>query len=279
MSEGGLRTIWLQDLRWPEISEYLKSSDVVLVPVGATEQHGRHLPLSVDTGWAVATAGRAAELSGVLVAPPISYGWSTHHMGYPGTVTLGADTLRMLATDVAMSLIHHGFRRIVFVNGNRIANLPPLEIAAVQIKNRTGAFVGIADVGLIARREVAELCGSQGVGLDHAGGAETAFAMYWSGENVALDAFVPVPERAERSSAFSYTLEVDPAKDGNGVSYAVSPDEHRLASGPGGAPEDPAGATAELGRAMVEAIAANLSRFIDEVRRVELGEVRSDVPL
>ena len=59
-----LRTCWLHKLRSPEVTAYLSSGDVILVPVGATEQHGPHLPLSVDTDWAVAACEGAAELSG-----------------------------------------------------------------------------------------------------------------------------------------------------------------------------------------------------------------------
>lgn len=280
MTPGTPRSVWLQDLRWPEVRAYLETSDVVLIPIGATEQHGYHLPLSVDTGWASAASALAAAKAGVLVAPPLAYGWSTHHMGYPGTVTLGADTLRLVASDIAMSLIHHGFRRVVFVNGNRIANLPPLEIAAVQIKNRTGAYVGIADTGLIAKREVAGLCTAPDGGLDHAGEAETAFALHWTGANVDMEAaLAPAPRRHGAASAFDYTIELDPARHGNSASYAVSPEEHRLATAPSGLNADPRPATAEQGRQLVEAIAANIAVFIEEVRRMPLGDVKADVPL
>src|SRR5262249_32300845 len=188
MKAGSLRSVWLHNLRWPEVKAYLENSDVVLVPIGATEQHGFHLPLSVDTDWATAASVLAATKANVLVTPPLPYGWSPHHMGYPGTVTLAADTLRLLATDIAMSLIHHGFKRIIFVNGNRIANLPPLEIAAVQIKNLTGAYVGIADAGLLAKTEVAAMCSASDGGLEHAGEAETAFALHWAGAHVDMSA-------------------------------------------------------------------------------------------
>ena len=274
------RSIWLQDLRWPEVKAYLETSDVVLVPIGATEQHGFHLPLSVDTGWATAASALAAAKANALVAPPLPYGWSPHHMGYPGTVTLAADTLRLVATDIALSLIHHGFKRIIFVNGNRIANLPPIEIAAVQIKNLTGAYVGIADAGLIAKTEVAAMCSASDGGLEHAGEAETAFALHWAGTHVDMSA---LPANAEQQSefrgAFDYTIELDPMKHGNSVTYAVSPAEHRQATAPTGSSADPRPATAELGKRMIEAIATNLARFIDEARRRPLGEVKAGIPL
>jgi len=277
---GTLRSVWLQELRWPEVKAYLETSDVALVPIGATEQHGFHLPLSVDTGWAVASSALAAVKANVLVAPPLQYGWSPHHMGYPGTVTLAAETLRLVAIDIALSLIHHGFKRIIFVNGNRIANLPPLEIAAVQIKHLTGAYVGIADAGLIAKSEIAAMCTAADGGLDHAGEAETAFALHWAGANVDMSAIPPAAtQHSAFQSAFDYTIELDPLKHGNSVSYAVSPLEHHQATAPTGSHADPRPATAELGKRMIEAIAANLAAFIGEARRQPLGEVKAGVPV
>ena len=98
-----MRTQWLHELRWPEIETYLAGDDVALVPIGATEQHGRHLPLLVDTGWAVAACEHAAGKTGGLIAPPLHFGWSPHHMGYPGSITLGADTLRQVTVPMVES--------------------------------------------------------------------------------------------------------------------------------------------------------------------------------
>jgi len=269
-----LRSNWLHELRWPEVAEYLKRSDVVLIPIGATEQHGRHLPLAVDTGWAIEASAIAAQLTDVLIAPPLHYGWSPHHMGYPGTVTLRAETLLSVATDIALSLVQHGFRRIIFVNGNRIANLPPLEIAIVEIKNRTGAFAGIADAGLIAKEEVSRLCRAPDGGLDHAGEAETSFALHW------MPASVDMPEATGKGSPkqwktnFDYTIELDPKRSGNAVSFAVSPEEHRAATSPDGAVNDPSLGNAAQGRKIIEAIGKNLARFIEEVRSAPIGVIR-----
>ena len=60
------RSCWLHELKWPEIEAHLKGDDVALVPIGATEQHGLHLPLLTDTGWAIAAAEGAAARAGAL---------------------------------------------------------------------------------------------------------------------------------------------------------------------------------------------------------------------
>ena len=64
------KSCWLQELAWHEIEAHLKSDDVALGPIGATEQHGPHLPLLTDTAWAVAAEGSAVPTAAVWPATP-----------------------------------------------------------------------------------------------------------------------------------------------------------------------------------------------------------------
>ena len=86
-------SVWLHELSWDEVGARLAQDDVALVPIGATEQHGHHAPLLLDTGWAVSVSEEAAKRAGCLVAPPLYYGWSHGHMAYPGCIGLRAETL------------------------------------------------------------------------------------------------------------------------------------------------------------------------------------------
>lgn len=140
---------YLGELTWPDVKEFLSKHDVVVIPVGSCEQHGPHLPLDTDTYDVFWMSLKAAEKAGcALVAPPIYYGVSSHHMDFPGTVTLSPDILEQLAYEVAASLIAHGFRKIVFENGHG-GNAASLESVAKRIKTVTGAFVAIDTVSLI----------------------------------------------------------------------------------------------------------------------------------
>ena len=276
-----LRTVRLHELRWPEVEAHLAEDDVALIPIGATEQHGRHLPLLVDTGWAEASCEAAARLANAVVAPAIPYGWSPHHMGYPGTVTLSAATLQAVAEDVASSLIYHGFKRIIFFNGNRIENLQPMEIAAVRLMNRTGAHVVVADAGLIARHEIKALCDLGSDGLDHAAEAESSLALHWAAEHVAMEeaGAAKISNAPFGGGSFDYPTELDPALAGNALSRFVTPEGLRASTAPDGTVGDPRPATAEKGKAMVDAIATNLVRVIEEVRAHEIGDVSADLPV
>jgi len=134
----------LADLTYPDIQAYLKRSDLILIPIASTEQHGPHLPLSTDTVTAYQVSKRAAEQADVLYTPTIWTGYSPQHMRAPGygagTITLRAETLLNLVYDVARSLIHHGFNKLVFVNGHG-SNVKVIDPVLRRIRYDTGALV------------------------------------------------------------------------------------------------------------------------------------------
>lgn len=274
----GRPSVWLHELSWDEVEAHLAADDVALVPIGATEQHGHFAPLLLDTGWAIAVAQEAARRAGCLVAPPLHYGWSHGHMAYPGCVGLRAETLTAVAIDIAESLLHGGFRRVVFVNGNRSANLPPLEIAAVKLRLATGAPVAVADCGQLARDAVAALS-EGGVNTNgHAGESEISMVLaYWpelTDLSRAPAGFVPGASPRESGRLRRGHTAVDPRMEGDSVFVPATPEEFRARTAARqGVDGDPTLATAEKGRAMVGAIAARLAEFVGELRGMR-AEVR-----
>jgi mycofactocin precursor peptide peptidase len=105
----------LADLTWPEAARLAASGALLAIPVGSTEQHGPHLPLSTDTDIAVALTGRlAARRPGVVVAPPVNYGSSGEHAGFAGTLSIGQAALELLLTELGRSAAET-FGHLVFV--------------------------------------------------------------------------------------------------------------------------------------------------------------------
>lgn len=256
------RSHWIHEMKWPEIADYLQRSDIALIPIGATEQHGPHLPLYVDTGWAVGMAEGAAERTDVLIAPPVHYGWGPHHMAYPGTITLRADTLIQVAMDIGESLIYHGFKKLVFINGNRVANLPPMEIAASKLRFITGAYVAVADAGLIAKSAVNAVCESPEGGLGHAGESETAYTLYRTPELVDMDQAVNADRRQGRFTLSHKPLE--PPFDGDSVYVPrTDADMRRTTEATRGVAGSAALATREKGERIHEILSEALAEFID----------------
>ncbi|TWG08158.1 mycofactocin biosynthesis peptidyl-dipeptidase MftE [Saccharopolyspora dendranthemae] len=89
----------LGDTAWPELGE----PRLLAVPVGATEQHGPHLPCTVDTDIAIALCERLAEQRDVVVAPAVAYGSSGEHAAFPGTLSLGQRATELLLVELGRS--------------------------------------------------------------------------------------------------------------------------------------------------------------------------------
>lgn len=146
-----MNTVKLEELTWPEVRELLASGEVdtVIIAVGSTEQHGRHLPLATDAALAEAIGERLARRLGkALLAPTIRVGCSEHHMAFPGTISVSSDTLAALVSDYVASLARHGFKNIVIVPTHG-GNFGPL--AAVMNKLQSAHpqvnIVGYTDLG------------------------------------------------------------------------------------------------------------------------------------
>ena len=135
----------LGDLTYVDIREYLREKDTILVPMASLEQHGPHLPLYTDTITAVEVSKRVAEMIAVLHSPPVWMGYSPQHMYAPGsgrgTITVRSSTLLNLIHDVARSLIHHGFNRIIFINGHG-SNVKVIDPVLRKLRYETGALIG-----------------------------------------------------------------------------------------------------------------------------------------
>lgn len=113
-------TLKLEQLVAPDIADLVASGwRCVIVPLGATEQHGPGLPLGVDTWHAEETALRAARMLGMtLVAPALTFGYSPEHAAFPGTISLREETLALILEDIAASLARSGFELVYFWFGH-----------------------------------------------------------------------------------------------------------------------------------------------------------------
>lgn len=175
-----------------EVKEAVKESNgIVVIPVGATEQHGPHLPLDTDTAVTVEPVLRAAKEVRVVVAPTIPWGNSMQNMSFSGTITLKSSTLIELVKDVCKSFIHHGFNKIIIVNGHG-GNISPINQAAEEIKYETGVFICHVKCW-----ELAEVPAPPGVPEydGHAGSQETSLMLYLRPEDVDVTKYVDSPPK------------------------------------------------------------------------------------
>lgn len=117
---------------WPDVEDYLKKEDRLLIPTGSVEQHGPAVATGIDYIIAAAVAEAAAERLGVYVAPPLCYGMSLHHAAFPGTASLKPSAYLHLLTDLFGFFVRQGFKRVVAVNGHG-GNVATLKAAAAEV--------------------------------------------------------------------------------------------------------------------------------------------------
>lgn len=143
----------MNEISWFDVKNYLKYNDIAILPVGSTEEHGLPGPLGLDSYVAISLAEDVAKKTGVLVTPPLWFGDSSHHMAFPGTISLRTSTLVSVIEDISHSLAKNGFKKILIINGHKSANLPALLSATknlheFELKN---VFFAVADPMKIAR--------------------------------------------------------------------------------------------------------------------------------
>src|SRR3989344_3354544 len=129
-----MKSVWLNEMSWKEVEEYLKTSDIVIIPIGSTEQHGPGLPLGLDSYVAISLAEDVAKQTNTILTPPIWFGDSPHHLAFPGTISIKTETMTEYVKDVIRSLAKHGFKKIVIINGHKITNLDALHSATRNLK-------------------------------------------------------------------------------------------------------------------------------------------------
>ena len=135
------QTRYLAHMTSPEVAALEKDDGLVVLPIGAIEQHGAHLPLITDTMIAThaleATLAQLPETVKVWALPPLNYGKSDEHINFAGTMTLRAETLTAVLHDIAASVARAGFRRLAFLNGHG-GNTALLQMVARDIRKETG---------------------------------------------------------------------------------------------------------------------------------------------
>ena len=134
-----MKALILEEMIHPEVAEILPKVEIAVVPVGSCEQHGPNTTYTTDTARAYAFCKLLGEHYGekLLICPPVTYGISTHHMAFAGTVTLRPETYIEVLKDIAVALHKHGIPRILFVNGHG-GNSSALNVAINSLKYSFG---------------------------------------------------------------------------------------------------------------------------------------------
>jgi len=260
-----LKSVWLQELTWEDVDEYLKSNDIIIFPVGSTEEHGPAGPLGVDSYAAISLAEDAAKEAGVLVTPPLWFGDSPHHLDFPGTISLRTETLVAVTKDVIRSLARNGFKKFVVINGHKGTNIAGLTTALRSLHQYElpGVLLALADPMYLAKgiahiKEAVE---------HHAGELEISHVWY------------KYPHLVKPEKLTSEQIDLEPilspfvhkdllGKGGDSIDVFWNSREQKAFT-PSGSYSDSTKASAEKGRRYHEYMVKNLVKFIQWLREYQ----------
>ncbi|MGH9590534.1 MAG: creatininase family protein [Terracidiphilus sp.] len=251
--------MFLDKLTWPEVKELDFSRLVVLLPLGSFEQHGHHLPLTTDTRivTAIAEAVEAGRRDRILLLPTLWPGHSTHHLAFPGTLSIRQMNYIKIIIDLCGSMAGMGGRKLFLLNGHG-GNDIPVRAALREVKTKFGAIAGLhttfASYWSLAAQTIKEVRESDLGGVSHACEMETSIMLHLSPEEVRMD----LARRDGPQHASPYRK-----ADMQAVKPVYFVNEfHELSTT--GAIGRPDLATAEKGRRFLDGIVRDVTAFIDD---------------
>jgi creatinine amidohydrolase len=217
--------------------------DTAILPIGATEYHGNHLPYSTDTIMAEGLSLRLAkELETAVVLPPISYGMSLHLMAWPWTLSLRPETLFAVVVDIAESLLSQGITKLLVVSTHD-GNPAPIENAAREINDRHGMAIALMRGWQGMAKSL--LAGRYDIDEDHGGQSEMSVVLHLAPALARQEEAVDVPNQQ-----MDHPIRVFGSFD-------------RVV--PHGYSGKPSRGTADEGEAILDAIAAHVGPFLRQL--------------
>ncbi|WP_017324699.1 creatininase family protein [Synechococcus sp. PCC 7336] len=253
------RPVLWEELTWEEIAALRESGrDLVILPIGATEQHSLHLPVGVDTFSVMAVAEGVSAMTGFPVLPPLAYGVSLGHTSkWPGTISLRPETLSAIVLEIAEWIVNAGFSRLVILNGH-YTNWAPLRCGLENIRHRYPLLK-------IALRSLWEISSNinelyqQDAANFHANCAETSVMMAVRPDLVQSEKAKDEPDRSSHCF-FSYTVADESVYGGVGK---------------------PSDATTQFGRRLLDACIETLSQQLKKalVEKTPLETMPPSVPM
>jgi creatinine amidohydrolase len=254
------------EMTWQEMRQAVTRQPVVLLPFGAIEDHGPHLPLNTDNVIVEAICLESARRAPgeMLVMPSMSYGLDQHHMDFPGTISVDMQTLLAHVAEVAISVAHHGFTHVLIINGHG-SNAAIADLAARKVVLDTGIICGSMSPNAavdptLAEPTLSQMRRSGPGGIAHAGEYETAMMLHLRPDLVQMD-------RAVREIG---QLKLEYFNWDHAEPSVLSWQDWWSRMSESGVCGDPTVATAEFGQALFETTVGNLIDFVREFRTIPL---------
>ncbi|MCB0372916.1 MAG: creatininase family protein [Muricauda sp.] len=251
--------LW-EEMKWPEIEERLKRVDTAILPCGAIEQHGPHLPVDVDyydARWMAIQVAEHCQSPKPFVLPAIPFGVSYHHSAFKGTLSVSNNALSSFVYDIGMSLAHNGIHKIIILNGHG-DNKPTLTYAAQMINRDAKIFVCV-ETGETSDVDLYNLIDTPND--IHAGEIETSTTLALRPELVDMD--LAVDETLDLANEY-----LDFTSD-RGVSWYVHTQRISASGVMGNAKKG----TAEKGKKMWEISIGKMVEFVESIINTPLDQL------
>ncbi|UCH95194.1 MAG: creatininase family protein [Candidatus Aminicenantes bacterium] len=268
---GNAKALVLQEMSWLDVKEYLKTNDMVIIPLGATEQHGPHLPLGSDYYEAFGISKIISEKTGVVVVQVLFVGYSIYHSGFPGTLSIKPETMEKVLFETVEVLLKYGFRRFMFLNyhgGNNIVQ----DNVIHRINHSTKGIAVAIGIGNSIQKE------DEGDFFDwHSGKSETSIMLYLRPDLVRMDraekpviTFTPqMKELRELSKKYPELMHVWQKLFGVPAETAKGGASHELSSNGVWSFSHPRTASKKIGEESVKKMVDTAVSFINAWKKVK----------
>ena len=261
--------IHLQNKSWVTISEEVKVSDTVIVPLGSLEAHGAHKPVGCCYHLAVSSSNDVGERTGIPVTPVIPFGVADAYKNFPGTITVSTEALNQYVYGVSESLVRAGFKKIVFFSAHGGNNLAVLREISFRLREEHGTLCSVIHVWAMVSKVTPLGFWDPDKRMGHGGEPTTSVMLHLHPElvDMARAEDQPLKQKLQGLESRSYGLHSFQGVPQNVYLFA---DEVQTSGFMG----DPTGASAEKGKVLYQKVVDYLVDFMETFRKLDPAQAQ-----
>jgi creatinine amidohydrolase len=257
-------SFYLHHKSWITISEELKTSDTVIIPLGSLEPHGPHKPVGCCFLLADVASKAIGERTGIPVTPVIPFGVSTPYKNFPGTMTVSMETLNRYVYEACQNLIINGFRKIIFFSAHGGENLSVLREISYRLREESGALCSVIHVWGVVQQLVPQNFWGSGLRIGHGGEPTTSIMLHLFPELVNMEKAELKPLRQPMEGFQTKSYGTHSFKD-LPQSTSLFAEEVETSGFMG----DPTRASSEKGRILYEKLIEYLVDYVEAFRKLD----------
>ena len=258
---------YLHEMSTVQVEQALKKTDTVIIPLGNLEAHGPHEPVGTCLILADTAAKAVGERTGVPVTPTFPVGISHAYSNFPGSMNVRPETFAHMIKEMSLSLIHHGFKRIIYFSAHGGGNLTALGHVAEELRDETGVLCAVLHLWGLVSQVSPKLAAPEGVRGGHGGEPETSVMLHLRPELVDMNKANLMPLKTPLDG-FTTNSHSSHLFRGGTVTIPLSGEE----VSPTAVYADPSRASAERGRQLYQNLVDYLVQFVENFRTMRIPQ-------